>query len=157
MKDGRETEGSALNLAGFESHYDFGQTSHRTNHDIAIRHKSVLPKKHARKEVGHGPDPADADDLPAEFLNALDVWLGNRKNEHFIDRDRDVSSIRSRKSGIDARRTADRRNIDASAQKRLNGARAVWDINQLDIQAVALKYSCLLAIHGIEKAAVIAA
>ncbi len=71
----------------------------------------------------------------------LNLRLGHRKDDDPIDRNRHVDGIRSGKFRVDARRTADRGNIYAAADQSLNRSRARRDIDELDVQAMALEYS----------------
>jgi len=84
-----------------------------------------------------------ADALAAQLFDSLDLRLGHREDDDPIDRNRHVDGVRSAKFRVNARRTADRGNIYAAADQSLNRARASGDINQLDVQTMALEYSRL--------------
>src|SRR5262249_35861972 len=84
------------------------------------------------------PDP-----LTGHLLDMLNLRLRSRKDNHPIDRYGDINRVCPRELGVYARRSADRCHVDTSAHKRLDRSRSGGDIDQLNIQTMALEYSRL--------------
>ena len=102
-----------------------------------------MPQEYPREEIRNGADAGHTDTLAAQILDPLDLRRRHGEDDHAIDRDGYVDGIGSGELGIDARRTADCRDVYASADKRLDRARSRGDVNELDIQSMALEYSRL--------------
>ena len=143
MQNRRKTERAALDLPGLEPGHYLRQTAHLPNHHIPVRHKSVLTEKYSRKKIRDGSDPGNSDAFTAQLLDTLNIWLGHRKDKHPIYRYGDIDRVRPREFGVHTRRSADRCHVDTSAHKRLDRSRSGGDIDQLNIQTMALEYACL--------------
>ena len=120
MKHRGKAEGSAFDLSRLEPGYNLRQTAHLPNHNITIRHESVLSQINPCEKIRDGADAGDADAFAAHLLDPLDLRRRHREDKHTVDRDRDINRVRAGEFGIHARRAADRRNVYASADQRLD-------------------------------------
>ena len=100
-----------------------------------------MPQEYPREEIRDGADSGNTDTLTAQILDPLDLRRRHSEDDYAIDGDGNVDGIGSGELGIDAGRTADGRNVDASADESLDRARSRGNIDKLDVQAVALEYS----------------
>jgi len=107
-----------------------------------------LTEKYSRKKIRNGSDAGDADAFTAQFLDPLNMWLGHRKDKHAIYGYGDIDRIRPCEFGVHTSWAANRCHVYTSAHERLNRSRSCGDVDELDVQAVALEYPCFFCDPG---------
>src|SRR5262249_48905312 len=113
------------------------------NHHISVRRKPVLTEKYSRKKIRDGSNPRNPDTLTSQLLDTLNIRFRHRKDKHPIYRYGDINRVCPGKLGVDARRSADRCQVDTPAQRRLDRSRPGGNIDHFNTQPMALEYSRL--------------
>jgi hypothetical protein len=134
-----KAERPALDLSGLEAGYDLRETAHPANHYITIRHEAILPEIDPREKIRDRADAGNTDALATEFLDSLHLWSCDSEHDDAVHRDGDINRIGAGEPGVNAGGAADRSDIDASTHQGLHRTRSCGDVNQLDVETVALE------------------
>jgi hypothetical protein len=110
---------------------------------IAIRNV-VLFQKIAHAEVGIAAEARDPQTFAFQVRHGANVGLGDHRQRESIKSHCDDFNFRAAQPGAQRRGAAHLRDFDIAADQGLDHLGAGADVDQVDIETVALKRACLL-------------